>query len=238
MKPQLAAGVVGPIRGVARHGLEEYERLGAILGHEASRIWWELEVPPRKERYSNTLESGAPLAVYEEEPIEEDDQGIRVATRRMQLPIKELPATELLEAELAAHVKRLDELRKTEAGEEAVIQETMQAKRVKMRADMARELEGQTHRTFEAQVFAIGDKIALVAIPGEPFVEIGLQIKEQSPIEHTLFSGYSNVGWAYIPVADAYPVGGYEVEVTPFSPDAAGIVITETLSLLEEVCET
>ena len=235
---QGAAGDVGPIRGVARHGLEEYERLGAILGHEASRIWWELEVPPRKERYSNTLESGAPLAVYEEEPIEEDDQGIRVATRRMQLPIKELPATELLEAELAAHVKRLDELRKTEAGEEAVIQETMQAKRVKMRADMARELEGQTHRTFEAQVFAIGDKIALVAIPGEPFVEIGLQIKEQSPIEHTLFSGYSNVGWAYIPVADAYPVGGYEVEVTPFSPDAAGIVITETLSLLEEVCET
>ena len=114
----------------------------------------------------------------------------------------------------------------------------MQAKRVKMRADMARELRGQTHLTFEAQVFAIGAKIALAAIPGEPFVEIGLQIKKQSPIEHTLFSGYSNVGWAYIPVAEAYPVGGYEVEVTPFRPDAAGIIVAETLSLLEEVSDT
>ena len=114
----------------------------------------------------------------------------------------------------------------------------MQAKRAKMRADMARELRGQTHLTFEAQVFAIGEKIALAAIPGEPFVEIGLQIKKQSPIEHTLFSGYSNVGWAYIPVPEAYPVGGYEVEITPFRPDAAGIVVAETLSLLEEVSDT
>ena len=235
---QGAAGDVGPIRGVARHGLDEYERLGAILGHEASRVWWELEVPPRKERYITTLESGAPLAVYEEESIEEDDVGIRIGARSMQLPIKELPDHEPLEADLAAHVKRLDELRKAEAGDEALIQATMQAKRVKMRADMARELRGQTHRTFEAQVFAIGAKIALAAIPGEPFVEIGLQIKKQSPIEHTLFSGYSNVGWAYIPVAEAYPLGGYEVEVTPFSPDAAGIIVGETLSLLEEVARS
>ena len=233
---QGAAGDIGPIRGVARHGLDEYERLGAILGHEASRVWWELEVPARTERYASTLESGAPLAVYEE-PAEEGEWAIRVGTREMRLPIKELPAPEPLEAELAAHVRRLGELRTAAAGEEALIRETMKAKRVKMRADMARELQGQTHRIFEAQVFAIGEKIALAAIPGEPFVEIGLQIKKQSPIEHTLFSGYSNVGWAYIPVAEAYPVGGYEVEVTPFSPDAASIVVRETLSLLEEVAE-
>ena len=93
---QGAAGDVGPVRGVARHGLDEYERLGAILGHEASRVWWELEIPPRKERYITTLESGAPLAVYEEEPLEEGDIGIRIGTRSMQLPIKELPAHEPL----------------------------------------------------------------------------------------------------------------------------------------------
>jgi hypothetical protein len=232
---QGAAGDIGPPRGVARNGLDEYERLGAILGHEASRVWWELELPPRQERYSATLESGAPLAIYVEEPIEEPDLGLRVGTRSMRLPIKELPAPEELEAALAAHVKRLDELRAGDAGEDAIIRETMQAKRSKMRADMARELEGKTHLDFEAQVIAIGDQIALAAIPGEPFVEIGLQIKQQSPIEHTLFSGYSNVGWAYIPMAEAYPVGGYEVEVTPFSPDAAGIVVSETLALLEDV---
>ena len=234
---QGAAGDIGPARGVARHGLHEYERLGAILGHEASRVWWELELPRRQEAYISTLESGAPLAVYEEEPIEDTEVGLRVGTRSMQLPIKGLPAPEQLEADLAGHLKRLDELRTKDAGEEAIIQATMLAKRAKMRADMARQLQGQTHRDFEAQVFTIGDRIALAAIPGEPFVEIGLQIKRQSPIKHTLFSGYSNVGWAYIPVAEAYPEGGYEVEVTPFSPDAAGIVVTETLSLLDEVSQ-
>ena len=32
-------------------------------------------------------------------------------------------------------------------------------------------------------------EIALVAMPGEPFVEIGLAVKQQSPFRHTFFSG-------------------------------------------------
>ncbi len=232
---QGAAGDIGPIRGVARHGLDEYKRLGAILGHEASRVWWELEVPPRREHYVDTLESGAPLAVYEEKPMEEADGELRIGTRSMELPIKEMREPDELEADLAAHVARLDQLRSKSADAEAIIDETMQAKRAKMRADLARDLQGQTHRTFEAQVFAIGETIALASVPGEPFVEIGLQIKERSPFEYTLFSGYSNIGWAYIPVPDAYPLGGYEIEVTPFSPDAAGIIVEEMLALLDEM---
>jgi hypothetical protein len=234
---QGAAGNVGPVRGVARNGLHEYKRLGAILGHEASRVWWEIELPPRRERYTATLESGAPLAIYVDEPAEEADATLRVGVRPLQLPIKDLPSPERLEAALANHIKRLDELRATGGSEEEIIQETMQAKRAKMRSEIAHQLRGQTHRIFEAQLFTIGDNIALVGIPGEPFVEIGLQVKRESPFQHTLFSGYSNIGWAYIPVPDAYPLGGYEVEITPFSPDAAGIVVQETLTLLRQLAD-
>src|SRR5690606_30623735 len=68
---QGAAGDLGPVRGVARNGEHEYRRLGAILGHEARRSWWELELPARLDRYEATLESGAPLAVYAEDSVPE-----------------------------------------------------------------------------------------------------------------------------------------------------------------------
>ena len=234
---QGATGNVGPVRGGARNGLHEYRRLGQILGHEASKVWWELELPARQERYVGTLESGAPLAIYADDPGPEADAGLRVGTRPMQLPIKKLPASDKLEAELEGHVTRLKELRRSGGSEEEIIQETMSAKRAKMRVDLAHQYHDKTHRTFVAQAFVIGDEIALLGIPGEPFVEIGLQVKQNSPFKHTLFGGYSNLGWAYIPLPDAYPLGGYEVEITPFSPEAAGIVVEESLSLLRELVQ-
>src|SRR5919199_3700468 len=91
---QGAAGDIGPIRGVARGGLDEYKRLGAILGHEASRVWWEAETQPRRERYVGTLESGAPLAMYADEPVDVPVRRLRVGTRQMRLPLREFPAPE------------------------------------------------------------------------------------------------------------------------------------------------
>ncbi len=67
------------------------------------------------------------------------------------------------------------------------------------------------------------------------FVEIGLAVKRASPFAHTLFSGYSNIGWAYIPTPEAYPLGGYEVEVSPFAPEAASIVVEGATDLLQSM---
>jgi hypothetical protein len=104
-----------------------------------------------------------------------------------------------------------------------------------MRADLARRNEGQTHRSVTLQSFAIGDTIALPVVPGEPFCRIGLQVKAESPFPYTLFAGYANIGWAYIPTADAYPLGGYEVEITPFAPEAAALVVEASVALLREL---
>jgi hypothetical protein len=232
---QGAAGDVGPVRGVAQGGQYEYKRLGAILGHEASRIWWEVETAPRQERYTGTLESGAPLAIYSGEPEAAPAPKLRVATRPMHLPVKQMPAPEAFEAEFREHSEALTRLRESGASDEAIRLETMHAKRAAMRADLARQVYGKTHRTFELQSFTIGDDIALIAMPGEPFCQIGMAIKSQSPYQHTLFSAYSNVGWAYIPTPDAYELGGYEVEITPFSPDASVQIVQESLTLLHQM---
>jgi hypothetical protein len=232
---QGATGDIGPIQGCARGGQAEYRRLGSILGHEASRVWWELEPRRRQERYAGTLESGSPLAIYADEPLPDLDTTLRVGTREVRLPLKPFAPSAELATATAAHVERLDRLRAAGGDLEAIRAETMLAKRAAMRADLARRNEGQSHRTVTLQTFAIGDQIALPVVPGEPFCQIGLQVKERSPFPHTLFAGYANLGWAYIPTADAYPLGGYEVEITPFAPEAAAMVVEESVALLRDL---
>jgi len=229
---QGATGDVGPVRGVARGGAHEYKRLGAILGHEASKVWHTLELPARHERYMGTLESGSPLAIYADEPAAEPARFLRVATRPLHLPLKQLGPPAPFEAQFQHHNATLNALRESGGDAAAIKEATMLAKRAAMRADLARQSQGRSHRTFELQAFALGGDIALVGMPGEPFVEIGLAVKRGSPFAHTLFSGYSNIGWAYIPTPEAYPLGGYEVEVSPFAPEAAGIVVREASELL------
>ena len=232
---QGATGDLGPIQGCAQGGQAEYRRLGSMLGHEASRIWWGLEPRRRRERYVGTLESGSPLAIYKDEALPDLDTTLRVGTRELRLPLKPFAPVAELEAATRTHVERLDQLRATGGASEAIRTETMLAKRAAMRADLARRNAGNTHRTVTLQSFSIGDQIALPVVPGEPFCQIGLAVKAGSPFPYTLFAGYANVGWAYIPTADAYPFGGYEVEITPFAPEAAALVVEGSLALLRDL---
>ena len=66
----------------------------------------------------------------------------------------------------------------------------------------------------------------------------GQEIARRSPFKHTLFSGYSNGRFGYMPVRSAYPEGGYEVETSPFAPGAAELVIEESLRMLHELRES
>ena len=63
----------------------------------------------------------------------------------------------------------------------------------------------------EVQVIRLGN-LALVGIPGELFVELGLEIKHRAGLEHILISCYTNDDLGYIPARHSYAHGGYEVE--------------------------
>lgn len=236
---QGATGDIGPIRGGARNGLNEYRKLGSVLGFDASSVWWGTEVPRTSERYEGTLESGAPLAIYHDDAAPQPCIGngsiLRIGTREMHLPVKQFRNADELEAEFNQHLAELNRLRETEGSDAEIREKTMLCKRSSMRAAQARQNEGRTHLALEAQAFVLGGNTALIAIPGEPFVKIGLEIKRRSPFEHTLFSGYSNIGGGYIPMSEDYPLGGYEVEVSPFSEGAAQCVIDECVALLNEL---
>ena len=65
--------------------------------------------------------------------------------------------------------------------------------------------------TVEVQVIALGDSVAWVSLPGEIFVELGLEIKQDSPFPHTIIAELANGSIGYIPSRRAYNQGNYEV---------------------------
>jgi neutral ceramidase len=54
--------------------------------------------------------------------------------------------------------------------------------------------------------------------PVELFCEIAMDIRERSPFAHTLYFGYTNGWFGYLPTARGFEEGGYEPRTSPFTP--------------------
>ncbi len=67
----------------------------------------------------------------------------------------------------------------------------------------------------------INEDIAIWSTPLELFCEISNEIRDRSPFPYTFYYGYGN-GWlGYLPTADEWKHGGYEVEdASPYTPSA------------------
>ena len=87
--------------------------------------------------------------------------------------------------------------------------------------------------SVELQSIRIGDA-ALTTLPGEVFVEIGLDIKRQSPFAMTLPIGLANVGktGGYLPTREAFAEGDYEVYVSSYREDAGETLVQATAAQL------
>jgi hypothetical protein len=210
-----------------------YRRLGSLLGLEASRIALNLETLPREERYSGVLQSGAPLALYQDAAVEPVPPVLRVIRRNVELPAKNFRRPEDLEAEAEALRAEMNRLRR-EGSVEEVRLATAKATQAGWRADYAQRYYGMKTIAWELMAIRIGE-VALVSVPGEPFIETAQAVLAQSPFPHTLFSGYSNGGFGYIPTREAHAEGGYETEATPFSADAAEVLAAESIQILQEL---
>ena len=78
--------------------------------------------------------------------------------------------------------------------------------------------------------------IGLVGIPGEPFVSIGMDIKEKSPLENTWVTCQTNGGQGYYPDALAFAQkDGYERTSSPFASNCGKVLEEEAVALLNEL---
>ena len=88
---------------------------------------------------------------------------------------------------------------------------------------------------------SIGGNLALVAIPGEPFIQHQLDLTAQSPIANTFILGLAYHGKGtpfvvYIPTAQAVKEGGYgATECSFLAPEAGEKMVSEAVARLKDL---
>jgi hypothetical protein len=91
------------------------------------------------------------------------------------------------------------------------------------------------HLPVDVGVLALGRDVAIVFLPGEVFVDLGLAIKRASPFRTTLVVELSNcVETIYIPTRAAYAGGSYEVTNSALEPGSGEMLVEAALRLLRD----
>ena len=88
---------------------------------------------------------------------------------------------------------------------------------------------------YEIQALRLGE-LAILVLPGEPFVEAQLDIKERSPAKRTFVAHMSNRYVGYIPTREAIRRGGYETTpscASKLAPEALETIADKSVELLE-----
>ncbi len=139
---------------------------------------------------------------------------LRVSSLRVALPLAPLPTVDEAQRRLLAERERLNGLLGRGENKAEVI-------RQRVMADWAQQLVQATSRgqgappvEVELQGIAIG-RIALLGVSAEPFAEHEKALGELSPFPHTFPISCANGCIGYIPTAEAFAEGGYEVEFAP-----------------------
>lgn len=156
------------------------------------------------------------------QPLKAD--ALRIRSQIVKLPLPPVTADQIKQAQ--ATVERYG--MKDNRG----FMEKVQAYKV---LDVA-ERQGKPYEV-EVQVIALGDELAWVSLPGEIFVELGLQIKRASPFRYTMIAELANGSIGYIPDRKAYREGNYE-PVSARCAEGSGELLAETAVNLLRSCIT
>ncbi len=88
---------------------------------------------------------------------------------------------------------------------------------------------------LEVQVFRLSRDVAVVGLPGEVFVDLGLAIKKASPFEHTLVIELCQDAPGYIPTKKAFAEGSYETVNSRIAPGGGEKMAEAAIRLLKEL---
>lgn len=169
-----------------------------------------------------------------------DNPRIRVAWKEVDLPLMQLPAEEELEQEISF---RRSELEKGQA--EGASLANMQISRAMLgwaqdALKMVSAEGGPKSIRVPLQAISLGG-LTLATLPGEAFCEYGLAFRRMTTSE-VMPVGYANGNIGYIPTAEAYKEGGYEVDnairyyaVKMIGPESEEIILNAMKTLLTEV---
>ena len=152
---------------------------------------------------------------------------LKIEREEIKLPLRKIPRSEIEKARKLVEERKTKKISLIDGLSEEVYAEQV----------LALSKIGRESLSSEIQVVSLGD-IALVSIPGELFVEYGLEIKKKSPFPHTFIIGYANDYVGYIPTLEAFQEGGYEVRLglaSKLDPKAGEMITGIVLEMLDRL---
>ena len=100
---------------------------------------------------------------------------------------------------------------------------------------LAREMRPGETIGLEVQVFRLNSDVAVVGLPGEVFVDLGLSIKRASPFDTTLIIELCQDAPGYIPTKKAFAEGSYETVNSRIAPGGGEKMARAAIRLLKEL---
>ena len=169
----------------------------------------------------------ADAAVKIAEGIEmKDCVSMKTAIREIELPIRRISNDMVVKAE---------ELLKNHAGKD-IVEHGLDPS---VEADGIIKLYRCGKKTEKVVIQAVNiDETLIATLPGEVFIEFGLQVIEDSPFSDTMIFGLANGYEGYIPTSEAFSQGGYEIKPSysssKFVPEAGDILVGNVKDLIAE----
>lgn len=87
----------------------------------------------------------------------------------------------------------------------------------------------------EIQAIALGDQFAILSMPHEVFVELGMRIRDQSPFPITCVVTLAQDIDFYVPTRKAFAEGSYEVTTSSIQPGGGETITEGAIELLRRV---
>lgn len=99
------------------------------------------------------------------------------------------------------------------------------------------DLQSRDGRTLPmvVQVFRLSPEVAIVALPGEVFVDLGLAIKQASPFSTTMIIELAHDAPGYLPTRKAFAEGSYETVNSRIAPGGGEILVETAVRLLNDM---
>jgi len=94
---------------------------------------------------------------------------------------------------------------------------------------------GGVNQPMEIQAIRLSSEVALVALPGEIFVELGLAVKKASPFKTTMVIELANDAPHYIPTRKAFAEGSYETINSIIQPGGGEQLADKAIQLLQKL---
>lgn len=157
---------------------------------------------------------------------------LAVSNEKLDLPIRPLPAVEEAEKRLREAEEKFRVWEEKGAKPQELANPRGEFIHARFTYHRAKEFAGRKTLTTELQVIRIGE-LLIVGLPGEVFVEIGLELKRARP--DTFLFSLSNDSLDYVPLSAAYDEGGYEPEWTILGRGAGEKILEAGLRLCQQL---